>query len=109
MYMNNNLKSMRKIPIENVLLPKYVEVAKQQIRMFEKEGEVLSSEYTNWYKKGEVDPNSTKDNGEGKVTVALVTFAKVILLPKDFVFICTNPNFYVTRDGFGLRLLEVSI
>ena len=59
---------MRKIPIENVLLPKYVEVAKKQIRMFEKEGEVLSSEYTNSFKKGEVVPNSTKDNDEGKVT-----------------------------------------
>ena len=57
---------MGKIPIENVLLPKYVEVAKKQIRMFEKEG------YTNLFKKGEVVPNSTKDNGEGKVTV-LVT------------------------------------
>ena len=67
---------MRKIPIENVLLPKYVEVAKTQIRMFEKEGEILSSEYTNLFKKGEVVPNSTKDNDEGKVTV-LVTKIKI--------------------------------
>ena len=52
--MNNSSKSMRKIPIEKVLLPQYVEVAKKQIRMFEKEGEVLSSEYTNYYKESEL-------------------------------------------------------
>ena len=74
--MNNSSKSMRKIPIENLLLPKYVDIAKKQIRMFEKEGEILSSEYTNWYQKGEVVRNSTKDNAEGEVTV-LVTKSKI--------------------------------
>jgi len=60
---------MRKIPIENLLLPKTVEVAKGRIRMFEKEGEKLSSEYTNLFKKGEVVSNSTKDNEKGEITV----------------------------------------
>ena len=83
---------MRKIPIENVLLPKYVEVAKKQIRMFEREGEVLSSEYTNLFKKGEVVPNSTKDNDEGKVTVLVtkhtISTAKLHQLNPKFIKAC---------------------
>ena len=104
-YMNNTLKSMRKIPIENVLLPKYVEVAKKQIRMFEREGEVLSSEYTNLFKKGEVVPNSTKDNGEGKVTV-LVTKIKI---PTAINHQLTPKFIKAYREGRVITRLPVGI
>ena len=104
--MNNSSKSMRKIPIEKVLLPQYVEVAKKQIRMFEKEGEVLSSEYTNYYKKGEVVPNSTKDNDEGKVTV-LVTKIKI---PTARVNHQLNPTFIQAyREGRVITRLPEGI
>jgi hypothetical protein len=68
--MNNTPKSKR-ISIEKLLLPNKVNIAKQQIRMFETEGEKLSSEYTKLYKKGLVVPNSTKNNDSGQLTVLI--------------------------------------
>jgi hypothetical protein len=95
--MNNTPKSKR-ISIEKLLLPNKVNIAKQQIRMFETEGEKLSSEYTKLYKKGLVVPNSTKNNDSGQLTVLIQSVSTDVYRSANNLHL--NPKFVKAyREG----------